>query len=334
MSCWVVGRGGGVGGGGAGGGLSVPLFLQAAIDNIINTGRMIFFMFGVFEGVTIYRHSERKVIRSLMIYLKKFSRSILGGGDDLLFPRTMHKKPSQKMQNIKTRVYHHINILALGLLVLTTLFSCKKEKDDEPQTCAGVGVAGKLNYASATETYTYRTSGGGTITIKPKQILIGYDSYPGFKIELWRDTMVNGQARNLGVHESLNGKHIKDRFGSRRTLLFPDGTKLTIVSDGRFGLITSISIYEANEAHRIAGVCHAVDLNKSTGAEVQRLDKEEPDGETGGFELTTDGLLFVNYYQEDSPDVKIMNRVPLGQIYRAEPSRVTDLFDDPTRSDT
>ena len=52
----------------------------------------------------------------------------------------------------------------------------------------------------------------------------------------------------------------------------------------------------------------------------------EPDGEAGGFEFTSTGLLFVNFYTEDVQGQKINSRVPLGEIFRATPNQVVDYY--------
>jgi hypothetical protein len=55
-------------------------------------------------------------------------------------------------------------------------------------------------------------------------------------------------------HESHSGKHIKDRFGSRRSVLLPDGALMTMVSEGETGPLQTLSIYGGAESHsRYAG---------------------------------------------------------------------------------
>jgi hypothetical protein len=240
-----------------------------------------------------------------------------------------------QMQNVIPKSLIRRNcFLAFFLTTLFSISSCKKDKNEAEDKCPSLPPSGHLAYTDGTKTYTYKTSGGGTINVAPNVITIGHDSYPGFKIELWGGVVVDGTDVNSANHENLNGKHIKDRMGSRRTILFPDGAKITIVADGEQGPIISISIYDGAEAHQISGSCHTIVKSTSSSDEALQLDNAEMDGEAGGFEFTQGGLLYVNFYREDSPGNKVMDRVLLGEIFRDKPSVVNDYFDDPRRGDS
>jgi hypothetical protein len=221
------------------------------------------------------------------------------------------------------------------LLCLSLLPACKKSKDGKAQgpvlgTCQPMAPKGGLSYSSATGIYTYKSKGGGNISINPStQITISHDSYPGFKIDFWGTVIVNGVPKLVGNHENLNSKHIKDWWGARRSIIFPDGTKVTFVQSTTVAPIVSVSIYEGSESHHINIGCGKIEYSAADIAVTRQLDDAQADGETGTFEFTGTGLLFVNLYTEDEPGNKKVDRYSLGEIFRAEPSRVTDYYDDP-----
>jgi hypothetical protein len=221
----------------------------------------------------------------------------------------------------------------IGLLLFT---SCKKTKDQQSElpvfgTCKKVEAKGNLTYTNVAGPYTFKTNGGGIIIIDPQsQITITHNSYPGFKIDLWGITTVNGSNKLHSTHESLNYKHIKDRFGVSRTFIFPDGAKLTLVAANDTGNILSASIYDGAECHHINIGCNTNEYSTvNDAAIVKKLDDAEPDGEAGGIEFTATGLVFVTFYTEDSAGNKVTNRILLGEIFRNNPTQVVDYFDDP-----
>lgn len=233
-------------------------------------------------------------------------------------------------------------------ILLTTLFaalittSCsKKTQQPKPeQTCANVKAvtpAGRLAVTSTGDQYLYTTSGGGQVKIdyKTNVITFTHKDYPVFFIEMWGELDVNGKKMNAANHENIKGKHIKDRMGTVRTVIFPDGAKVTMTSRGERDLLLTVNIYDGNQSHRISNECSRSTYSAvSSAAQVQQLDDQEADGEASTFEITSAGLLWVNIYQEDTPGNKINKRTPLGQLYRDQPNRVDDLFDDPRLGNT
>ncbi|MCG2615370.1 hypothetical protein LZZ85_13805 [Terrimonas sp. NA20] len=220
------------------------------------------------------------------------------------------------------------------LLMILLFSSCKKDKEaaERKNECGlVVDPKGKLNFDAAEGVYNYRTSGGGQILIKLNaHIKIFHESYPTFKLEFWGLVSQSGQTGILsGNHENLNGKHIKDRHGVRRTIIFPDGAKMTIVTAGEYEQILSVSIYEAGEAHRIAGPCNTVTISTTNAAEAKKMDDEEADGEAGSIELTPTGLIFWNNYTEPTPGNRTEQKVKLAEILRDRPDLVNDYYDDP-----
>ncbi len=225
------------------------------------------------------------------------------------------------------RLHSYSTCLLIGVLLFT---ACKKDKD--PNACPkSVALKGKLVASSVPGQYSYTTSGGGHILINPgKQIVITHDNYPGFKVEFWGDaTGLNGQVITSGNHENLNGKHIKDRVGSRRSFVFPDGAKITLVAGGEVEALISVSIYEGSESHRIGALCANVEHSSVDLPLTQQMDNAEADGETSTIEFITGGLLWVNIYKEDTPGNKVNSRVLLGELKSNNPNQVNDYYDDP-----
>ena len=227
----------------------------------------------------------------------------------------------------------------LLVVCLFLVAACTKNKAVE-DSCKEVPLAGRLIHTPGTDKYSFRTSGGGHIEMELRHaasyrsIVISYEDYPNFKIEFWGDTTVNGLNKTAANHENLNGKHIKDRLGMRRTVLFPDGAKITLISDGPYGPLQFISIYDGAESHRINPRCNTLISSATDVALARQLDNEEADGETAGFEITSTGLDYFNLYFEDSPGSKTGSRVDLGELYRDSPNRVDDYFDDPRLGST
>src|SRR5690606_7990758 len=122
-------------------------------------------------------------------------------------------------------------VLCLSILVLA---GCKKDRTEPEEelpvlgTCEAVAgtSTGKLAYSAPHQSFVYTTAGGGKIDINPDAIEITQRDYEGFRIEFWGET----DGKNAGTNENLNGKHIKDRSGNVRSLIFPDGTKITMNS--------------------------------------------------------------------------------------------------------
>lgn len=229
-----------------------------------------------------------------------------------------------------------ISILLLSTIMMM-LNSCKKSgtvpTDDTPRlgTCVAVIPKGKLSYNSSTQTYTFRTSGGGTVTITSTYILYEHDDYPDLSIEWWGNAGTPDNPMNSANHENLNGKHIKDREGLRRSFIFPDGAKITTVaSETYYGPPVSISLYDGAEIHHINAACNNVlEYSGIDRSFAEKMDAEEADGETASIEITEAGLLYLNIYTEDTPGNKILKRVPLGGLERGKRNLINDFYDDP-----
>lgn len=243
-------------------------------------------------------------------------------------------------QNKKLSKIHFSVMLPLALLAL--LFSCSSDKeeinnDTELQlpvlgTCASVTPLNNLTIENGTNgpIFHYNSHNGGTIDISLSNgIIIKHQDYPNLTLEFWGDLYVNGVRKTSANHENLNGKHIKDRFGSRRTIIFPDGTKITFVAKDEYEELLFVSIYDGPEVHHINALCGKVEYSNSNFEIATAMDNLEADGETGTFEITATGLMYSNIYVEDVAGNKVANVYPLGSLSRDNPNQVNDYFDDP-----
>ena len=240
-------------------------------------------------------------------------------------------KPCAKSKGTRIHRKKAYRLSALmALLTMMTVVSCKKETSDPPDdtpifgTCTAVTPTGRFSIETDGK-FTYYTSGGGKIVIDHAlDITVTHEDYPGFFIDFWG--AVSGGAASYN-HENLNGKHVKDRIGNRRTLLFPDGAKMTWYTETEKGSTVSLTIYDHGEVHHVNPGCNTLEYSVvNTPVTEKALDDKEPDGETATFEFTTMGLEYYNIYQEDVAGQKVMNKVPIGEIFRDEPNRVIDYW--------
>lgn len=175
--------------------------------------------------------------------------------------------------------------------------------------------------------YTSR-SGLWLVTVLDHQVTVSHAS--GNAWEVWGDS-----------HESLNGEHIKDWEGGRRTLLLDDGTKVTMYADGPPRVVHATSINDGTESHEIGNVGTEV-RHSCINAEVARnRDVEEADGETAFLAhlrsaASAVGYIYVEniYVEAVSPEGvadAVLDVVPLGDTGEADinPLQVTDYYDDP-----
>ncbi len=242
---------------------------------------------------------------------------------------------------VKTLRYLTTKKIAI-IIILIIISSCKSDEEllDEgfPKlgTCKPVAYTGNLNQTITENTITYLTSGGGKIVMDQKNtiITITHADYQNFKIELWGNLVVNGKTLNSANKESLNSKHIKDRLGNRRSIIFPDGAKITMVAAGLNEQLVSVSIHDGNEFHHINLTCNTLEYSSANSDYTKQLDDTEADGETCTFEFTETGVLFLNIYTEDVVGQKVEKRVPLGEIFKNEPTTTHDYYDDPRLSRT
>jgi hypothetical protein len=225
------------------------------------------------------------------------------------------------------------------LLIPVTAFllnACKKDKEDVPElgTCKSVPLGPGLSRVNATQ-YLYESSTGAIIRIDritPGGLVINMSdrNYSNLSIEFWGGSD-DHQTPSPASHENLNGKHIKDKVGTNRTLIFPGGTKITTVATApwHFGEVTAISIYDGDIVHHFNISCFKLEYSTVNGIIAKLLEEAQPDGETSTYEFTETGLIYYNIYTEDTPGNKVEKRENLGGLERSQPNLINDYYDDP-----
>ncbi|WP_126971921.1 hypothetical protein [Gynurincola endophyticus] len=234
--------------------------------------------------------------------------------------------------------------LLFAMFAVLVSTSCKKSKGEQEEetpvlgSCKTVSTGPGLSKLSE-QVYVYESVAGVTIRIErksPESLIIKLrdNAYSNFEFEFWGD----GEPGQLSPasHENLNGKHIKDRFGKNRTVIFRDGTKMTYASPAPwyFGGVTAISIYDADIVHHFNMTCFSLEYSTVNGLAAKNLEAEQPDGETSTYDITESGLLFYNIYTEETPGNKVEKIEKLGSLENANPNLVNDFFNDPRLSYT
>lgn len=253
-----------------------------------------------------------------------------------------HTKTSTfTISNPKSKPFHYLfpvikNSIFPVLAILA--ISCSDDDGEKPSdkfpifgTCNGVTAKGRMTEKTdaGKKTFHYITNNGGTVDIDiTNGIIFRYDDYANFKYESWGSVTVGSGIQISANHENLNGKHIKDRVGTRRSIIFPDGAKVTYVSQGEQEPLISISIYDGDETHYINTACNTLEYSSPNSKFAQQLDDAEADGETATFEITATGLLFSSIYVENVAGNKVPAEYPIGELFLDNPTQVNDYYDD------
>lgn len=222
------------------------------------------------------------------------------------------------------------------LCCISLLVSCKKDKPSalpDLGSCVAVATGNGLRMLEE-GVYQFQSIGGAVITLERHSreslvIQISDKAYTNFQYEFWGDA--NPGELSPSSHENLNGKHMKDRVSANRSIIFPDGTKITMVASApwHMGGTTAITIYDKAVVHHFNMTCYTLEYNSENAEIAKLLDDEQPDGETSTYEITETGLIFYNIYTEDSAGNKVWERVEIGTLSRDNPKQVNDLYDDP-----
>jgi len=217
----------------------------------------------------------------------------------------------------------------LILIMMIFSLSCKKKPKNVPEelpvfgSCEVVAPVGGMSL-SPDGGFIYQTSGGGKIVINHDlSLIISHKDYAGFSLEFWGSVPQGAASYN---HENLNGKHVKDRVGNRRTVVFPDGAKITWYVREALGPAVSITIYDGDQVHHINPACNTLEYSTDNPVVAKRLDDLEADGETCTFEITATGLRFKNIYTEEMAGNKVMDAVLIAELFKDNPTRVNDYW--------
>lgn len=190
-------------------------------------------------------------------------------------------------------------------------------------------------YKDCKNRYQYRSPTNVLVTVNHlyddsikniKVTLTDYNYPGGVTFEFWGGGEVG--SGDFSIHENLNGKHLKDVFHANRTMIFPDGVKVTIVSSSFKGVAEAVSIYDGEVAHRINLLEDKVEYSAKNKEVSIEMEENEIDGETSTFERTEKGLFYYLIYTEDKLGEKIEKKIDLGELEESDPKKVNDLFDD------
>ena len=174
----------------------------------------------------------------------------------------------------------------------------------------------------------YHTSGGWNVSVNGDKVIIT-DPSGQHKIEHSGDP-----------HEYLDGKHIKDWEGKDRSILLPDGTKISMGATGAQGLITGVSIYDGDQNVQINNQQNQVTHRSFNPYDTKAREFYQADGETSRVSEGWRGLSYQNLYTQDQnlgvrPNFKDLGFAKNEKWYQ-EPffglfsgPRVNDRYDDP-----
>lgn len=238
-----------------------------------------------------------------------------------------------EMLSMKKKFHFPFSLIGLICLQLF-LTGCKHDPSEEVineiVTTEEIEPVGHMAVDPTSHSFIFRTNGGGTIYVRLNEvpeIKITHDDYEGFQLDFWGSTPDDSSF--YGMHESLNWKHLKDRLMNTRTIIFPDGAKLTMIADGVDGPLISVSIYDMNESHRIDIQRKELIHSSENLTVAEELESQEADGEAGGFEFTETGLIYFNSFIETTPGILEYDYYLLGELLFDSPNAVLDHYDDP-----
>ncbi len=215
-------------------------------------------------------------------------------------------------------------------IVLTiAIASCKKDEDPIVPNTENLNPIVKLVETVNGQSFEYEINEGPKIVILNGSIIFTHKKYDGFRLELFGGINANNENNFFFNQEFLNGKHIKNRLDSVRTVVFQDGIKVTLNTEGENGKIKSISFYSNSNSHLVIVNPNSISFTSNMGTIANQQDANEPDGETSIIEINSTGLIWDNIYTENIAGEKIMNRIKLGLLTRNNPNQVNDYFDDP-----
>lgn len=198
--------------------------------------------------------------------------------------------------------------------------------DETPQPRGGLTqqANGKVEYTSRSGRWTVNID-QHTITVTRKM-----GSAYQAKWEVWGDP-----------HENLNGKHVKDWEGRRRTLVLDDGTKITLDAEGPQAVVHTTSIYDGAQSHEIGNVGNQIRHSCVNAQTATQRDEAEFDGEAAYLVIlrspasVAGGLFVENIYTEtagtDEGTVRTFIPTLLGETGEADisPNQTNDFYDDP-----
>lgn len=193
---------------------------------------------------------------------------------------------------------------------------------DTPRTCTP-GLTG-----GSGDPIVYTSASCWVVRIDDHQV-IATDPTTRNKYEAWGAsdpaTVAGGTA-----HENINGKHVKDFLGTRRTVLFDD-VVLTFTTAATGG-VDHVSLYDATHGWQIDNLTNTVISTTTDATATATAEAAQADGETGRL-MNNPGCVmrFDNVWQQDADGgAKVEETTPIGETGGVEnPTQVRDYYDDP-----
>ena len=205
-------------------------------------------------------------------------------------------------------------------------------------SCASTVPTGRLTQSGgAGAPFIYTTSAGWTITIAKAQFITAVYAAGNISFESWGSAGGVGNAFLTGAqHENINGTHIKDWLAPHRTILLPGGVKLTMsafehpIAPNVYP-VTTVSIYDGNETHRIDAQNHQVVYSCAIA---NFEEPEEYDGEAAQIVAESRGWFFEQRYSQAASTTGTPSRLvpmvyPLARTYTDNPGQVNDYYSGP-----
>lgn len=218
----------------------------------------------------------------------------------------------------------------ISFILISAVFAgCKKDEDSIAPNSGNLKPIVKLVETVNGQSFEYEINEGPKIVVSSNAITFTHKKYDGFRLVFFSNLNANNENTLFFNEEYLNGKHIKNRLDSVRTLVFQDGTKITLNTEGENGKLKSISFYSNSNSHVVIVNTSLISFTSNMGSIANQMDANEPDGETSIVEINSTGLIWDNIYTEDIVGEKVMKRVKLGELIKSSPNQVNDYFDDP-----
>lgn len=203
-----------------------------------------------------------------------------------------------------------------------TILHSRLETTDLPPWDAGPFV---VQPSTAGEPLRVDSGGGWRILIDRHTITLT-DPLGRNTVQMWGDP-----------HENLNGKHLKDWWGERRSVILGDGTKVTMEAAGPHGVVVLTSIYALDGNLQFDNVSNTVLHQSQNSVDTRLRESTQYDGETACFNTHpgSERALFENVYEEWSDFERAPGREVLGSTGGAtNPNQVNDYVDDPRLAHT
>ena len=147
---------------------------------------------------------------------------------------------------------------------------------------------GQLSQSKPGEPISYRTSGGWNVKVNGDKVIV-------------TDPSGKQKVENSGdPHEYVNGKWVKDWEGKQRSLVLPDGTKITMGATAPNGVVTNTSIYDGDQNIQIKNAGNEITSRSFNPYDTRMREAYQYDGETARISYNRDGgINYTNMYTQD-----------------------------------